>query len=118
EVPRVRSRADYDGGARPHAVARRARASLPASPLAVPARTSGASPRVRSVRRGGRGGRACRRERGAPSGGTCSASSRAGGGEGSESDDRPEATNRQHGFVNATPSGRIYPKSGQLPDAP
>ena len=39
-----------------HAVARRARAALPASPRAVPARTSGASPRARSVRRGGRGG--------------------------------------------------------------
>ena len=39
-----------------HALARRARAALPASPLAVPARTSGASPKVRSVRRGWRGG--------------------------------------------------------------
>ena len=82
---------------------------------APPARTSRANAGVRAVRQGGRAGR---RERGAPGGGTCSASSRAGGGEGSESDDRPEATNRQHGFVNATPSGRIYPKSGQLPDAP
>ncbi len=48
EVPRVRSWADYDGGARPHAVARRARATLPASPLAVPARTSRASAAVSS----------------------------------------------------------------------
>ena len=157
EVPRVRSRADYDGGARPHAVARRARAALPASLLAtaravrassaggatraafgggfgIPerrrgratarraagieqtrsaGRTSRAHDGVRSVRRGGRG-RACRQARGAPGGGTRAASIRAGGGEGSESDDRPgcfyaEATNRQHGFVNATPLGRTFP---------
>jgi hypothetical protein len=45
EVPRVRSRADYDGGARPHAVARRARAALPGSP-----RAAAPAPRVAPAR--------------------------------------------------------------------
>ena len=49
EIPRVHSPADYDGGARPHAVARRARAALPGSPR-PPGRSHESSPRRSSLR--------------------------------------------------------------------
>ena len=57
QVSQVRSRATTDGGERPrrssHAVARRARGFTGLAAAVAPASTSGASPRVRSVRRGG-----------------------------------------------------------------
>src|ERR1017187_10269979 len=47
----------------------RTRVAWPKSSTIVPARTSRAHDGVRSVRRGGRGGRACRRDRGDAHGG-------------------------------------------------
>src|ERR1035441_6856731 len=120
EVPRVRSRDDYDGGARPHAVARRARASLPASPLAVaPPRTSRASAGVLAVRRGGRGGA---RAGGGEQRLAARRAQRVGGGRGSDSESagRPASF---RGFSKVDGRNGVYreeveaePSVAQLPD--